>query len=162
MLLVCGRFLFWAPLASGRQDSQPTHTPIRCNSVRDNAALAAKLPFLSKVLVIQSNFLPEAHATQLLMELRTDVRANWRPEKRVVAGREIEPKRRSLIVHDTGRGDGDHDGFVNQSSPLLQSPAFLGATRAVEEYINREKHQWPEYHLYKNERWEGACVRACI
>lgn len=111
--------------------------------------------------MVQPNFLPEAHATQLLTELRTGT-GQLAAGEAGRGGREIEPKRRSLIVHDTGRGDGDHDGFVNQSSPLLQSPAFLGATPAVEEYINREKHQWPEFTLYKNERWDGACVHACI
>jgi hypothetical protein len=80
----------------------------------------------------------------------------------VVAGREIEPRRSSLIVHDRHRqhaaGAEEEEGgcFANQQSPLLASAAFLAATRAVEEYVNGEKHKWEEHPLYKDERWEGA------
>jgi len=77
-----------------------------------------------------------------------------------VAGREIEPKRSSLIVHDRHAEEGGDDGgFVNQQSPLLRSEAFLAATRAVESYVNEHRGKWEEHPLlYKDEQWEGASL----
>ncbi len=77
----------------------------------------------------------------------------------MVAGREIEPKRSSLIVHDRHAEEGGDDGgFVNQQSPLLRSEAFLAATRAVESYVKEHRGKWEEHPLYKDEQWEGASL----
>lgn len=60
-------------------------------------------------------------------------------------------------MHDTATKQGEDDGgFINQQSPLLTSAAYMAATGAVEEYVNREKGSWPEYYLYKDEPWKGA------
>lgn len=74
-------------------------------------------------------------------------------QQHVVAGKEIQPKRSSLIVHDTSAKQGEDDGgFINQQSPLLTSAAYMAATGAVEEYVNREKDSWPEYNLTRTSR----------
>lgn len=78
----------------------------------------------------------------------------------MVAGREVEPNRNSWIVHDMqqareGAEEKDDKRFGNHRTPLLRSPTFEAATAKVEQYVNANKHKWPEYPLYKDQPWEG-------
>lgn len=77
--------------------------------------------------------------------------------QRVVEGREIQPKRSSLILHDTASEQEDDGGFINQKPPLLTSAAYLTVTRAMEEYVNREKGSWARVSVV-----QGRAVRGCV
>lgn len=98
-------------------------------------------------------FLPPSQADEILQTMLND--PTWSTPRRVVAGRDVEPKRLQKWMEDGERGD---------DSPTCRSSAFQEALRAVARLVNEERERrgissskpWrPTYWIGNNYR--GAC-----